>query len=129
MSDDADLDELRAATDHGDRLDEAAEQADREDLRDSVAEYLAEIDSGERQKTVSVWDGEVAALLAALEDHPEDMARVGDSLRKTLGVEADEDVERSDVIRLALRLGLREAAPEEMETVREAVQERATRGL
>jgi len=128
MSDDADLDELRAATDHGDRLDEAAEQADREDLRDSVAEYLAEIDSGERQKTVSVWDGEVAALLAALEDHPEDMARVGDSLRKTLGVDTD-DVDRSDVIRLALRVGLREAAPEEMETVREAVQERATRGL
>ena len=129
MSDDADLDQLRAATDHGDRLDEAAEEVDRAALRGSIAEYLDEIDAGDRQKTVSVWDGEVAALLAALEDHPEDMARVGDSLREALGVDTDDDVDRSDVIRLALRLGLREAAPKEIETVREAVQDRATRGL
>jgi len=129
MSDDADLDQLRAATDHGDRLDEAAEEVDRAALRESIAEYLDEIDAGDRQKTVSVWDGEVAALLAALEDHPEDMARVGDSLREALGVDTDDDVDRSDVIRLALRLGLREAAPKEIETVREAVQDRATRGL
>jgi len=129
MSDDTDLDQLRAATDHGDRLDEAAGEVNREDLRESVVEYLDEIDSGDRQKTVSVWDGEVAALLAALEDHPEDMARVGESLRKTLDLDTDDDVDRSDVIRLALRLGLREAAPDEIETVRKAVQDRATRGL
>lgn len=129
MTEDADLDALREATNHGDRLDEAAEEVDREDLRESVVEHLDEIDSGGRQKTVSVWDGEVAALLAALEDHPKDMARVGDSLREALDVDSDDDVDRSDVIRLALRLGLREAAPKEMETVRKAVQDRATRGL
>jgi hypothetical protein len=129
MSDDADLDQLRASTDHGDRLDEAAEAGNREDLRESITEYLDEIDDSDRQKTVSVWDGEIAALLAALEDHPEDRARVGDSLREALELDTDEEVDRSDVIRLALRLGLREAAPEEMQTVREAVQDRAARGL
>lgn len=129
MSDDPDLDALREATNHGDRLDEAAEEVDREDLRDSVGKYLDEIDSGERQKTVSVWDGEVAALLAALEDHPDHLEAVGDSLREALNLDTDAEVDRSDVIRFALRLGLREAAPKEMETVRKAVQDRATRGL
>lgn len=129
MSDDADLDQLRAATDHGDRLDEAAEEVDRAPLRDSIAEYLDEIDAGDRQKTVSVWDGEVAALLAALEDHPDNMERVGDNLREALDLDTADDVDQSEIIRLALRLGLREAAPKEMETVRKAVQDRATRGL
>ena len=129
MTDDADLDQLREATDHGDRLDEAADEIDRAPLRESVTEYLEEIEDGDRQKTVSVWDGEVAALLAALEDHPDDMSRVGDNLREALEVDGSDDVDRSDIIRLALRLGLREAAPDEMETVRQAVQDRATRGL
>lgn len=131
MSDenDTDLAHLREATNQGNRLEEAAGEADRAELQEAVTEYLAEIQSGERQKTVSVWDGEIAALLAALEDNPEDMARIGNALRETLNLDTDDDVDRSEILRLALRVGLREAAPKDIETVRKAVRDHATRGL
>ncbi|NHX42010.1 MULTISPECIES: hypothetical protein [Haloarcula] len=129
MSDDADLDQLREATDHGDRLDEAAGADVYEDLRESMVEYLEEIDDGGRQKTVSVWDGDIAALMAALEDHPEHLQAYGEALREELDLGGTEPPDRSEVLRLALRLGLREAAPDDMETARKANQDHATRGL
>lgn len=133
MSDEseADLAHLREATDHGDRLEKATEEVDRAEFQESVTEYLAEIEDGDRQKTVSVWDGEIAALLSALEDHPEEMTRVGNALRETLDsdTDTDDDVGRSEIIRLALRVGLREATPEDIETVRKAVRDYATRRL
>jgi ABC-type transporter MlaC component len=133
MSDESetDLAHLREATDHGDRLEKATEEVDRAELQESVTEYLVEIEDGDRQKTVSVWDGEIAALLSALEDHPEEMTRVGNALRETLDSDTDtnDDVGRSEIIRLALRVGLREATPEDIETVRKAVRDYATRRL
>lgn len=129
MSDDPDLDQLRQQTDHGDRLDAEAGKTDRQPLRESIASYLAEVEEGERQKTVSVWDGDLAAFMAALEDHPDELETVVDELRNSLDVEAAGDADRSEVLRLALRVGLREAVPEYMEATRDAVQEHATRGL
>ncbi len=135
MSDESetDLAHLREATDHGDRLEKATEEVDRAEFQESVTEYLVEIEDGDRQKTVSVWDGEIAALLSALEDHPEEMTRVGNALRETLDSDTDtdtnDDVGRSEIIRLALRVGLREATPEDIETVRKAVRDYATRRL
>jgi hypothetical protein len=137
MSDESetDLAHLREATDHGDRLEKATEEVDRAELQESVTEYLVEIEDGDRQKTVSVWDGEIAALLSALEDHPEEMTRVGNALRETLDSDSDtdtdtnDDVGRSEIIRLALRVGLREATPEDIEIVRKAVRDYATRRL
>jgi hypothetical protein len=133
MSDDTDaeLDALRERTSHGDRLDEAPRDDDRDDLQASMREALAEIDSGDRQKTVSVWDGDLAAFLAALDDHPDHRDAVGRALGEALGreVEDDEAVDRSEVLRLALRLGLAEAAPEYVDTLREAVADHATDSL
>jgi|APHM01.1.fsa_nt_gi hypothetical protein len=135
MSDESetDLAHLREATDHGDRLEKATEEVDRAEFQESVTEYLVEIEDGDQQKTVSVWDGEIAALLTALEDHPEEMTRVGNALRETLDsdsdTDTDDDVGRSEIIRLALRVGLREATPEDIEIVRKAVRDYATRRL
>lgn len=133
MSDESetDLAHLREATDHGDRLEKATEEVDRAEFQESVTEYLVEIEDGDQQKTVSVWDGEIAALLTALEDHPEEMTRVGNALRETLDSDSDtdDDVGRSEIIRLALRVGLREATPEDIEIVRKAVRDYATRRL
>ena len=133
MSDESetDLAHLREATDHGDRLEKATEEVDRAELQESVTEYLVEIEDGDRQKTVSVWDGEIAALLTALEDHPEEMTRVGNALRETFDsdTDTDDDVGRSEIIRLALRVGLREATPEDIEIIRKAVRDYATRRL
>ncbi|WP_201740265.1 hypothetical protein [Salinigranum halophilum] len=70
---------------------------------------MEQIDRGERQKTVSVWDGHLAALdEEGNEDHLE---AVGHALQDDLDVERGA-IDRSDVLRLALRLGLHEAVKE-----------------
>lgn len=125
---DEDLDALREQTSQGDRIDEAAKVDDRQSLVDDIIAELEAIESGEQQKTVSVWDGPLAAFIRALEANPEQMDDVGRALQNHLDVD-EGDVDRSEVLRLALRLGFQEAASEEFDAVREAVQEHATRNL
>jgi hypothetical protein len=57
---------------------------------------------------------------------------LGHKVRSTYEEEiadTDDDVGRSEIIRLALRVGLREATPEDVETVRKALRDYATRRL
>jgi hypothetical protein len=124
--DDQSLEELREATDKGSRIDEAGGSG-RDDLVDDVVEQLAAFDDPDRQKTLSVWDEQLAPLVAAIESDPDRLASVVDDLAAaydgTAGV--DGDPERSDVLRLALRVGLQEAAPETLEALRKGMKERA----
>jgi len=112
----------------GDRLDEAGSAEQKQALVDDIVSELEAIDSGEQQKTVSVWDGSLAAFIRALEDNPDRMEDVGQALQQRLDVDVG-DADRSDILRLALRLGFQEAAPDEFDAVREAVGKQATRGL
>jgi len=125
---DVDLAALREQTSQGDRLDEAGSAEQKQALVDDIVSELEAIDSGEQQKTVSVWDGSLAAFIRALEDNPDRMEDVGQALQQRLGVDVGE-ADRSDILRLALRLGFQEAAPDEFDAVREAVGKQATRGL
>ena len=127
MADD-DLEDLKRQSQRGDRLDEAGDQQDRREFTETIIDELEAIDAGEKQKTVSVWDGTSAAFVRALEEHPEHLETVGHALQNELGLD-ESDVDRSDVVRLALRLGFREAAPETFDSARDAVQEQATKGL
>lgn len=127
MSDD-ELEALREQTAQGDRLDEAATAAATQDFVADILGELEAIDDGEQQKTVSVWDGPMAAYVRALEDNPEQLDAVGQALQQRLDVEEGE-VDRSELLRLALRLGFQTAAPEQFDAVREAVEQHATRGL
>lgn len=43
--------------------------------------------------------------------------------------DTDGDVNRSEIFRLALRVGLHEASPEDIEIIRKAVQDHPTRRL
>ncbi|KZX49697.1 hypothetical protein JZX76_09730 [Haloarcula hispanica] len=128
MSDDPDLEDLKAQTSQGDRLDSAAKEVDRQDLVDDIVDELETIDAGDQQKTVSVWDGQLAAFIRALEGNPEHLDAVGNGLQEQLDIEETE-TDRSSVLRLALRVGFQEAAPEQFEAVREAVRKQATKGL
>jgi hypothetical protein len=128
MSEDDDLQALREQTSHGDRIDEAAKEDAKRDLVEDIVDELEAIDAGDHQKTVSVWDGHVAAFIRALEDNPDELEDVGHALQRRHGLDEGE-ADRSDILRLALRLGLQEAAPEKYEAVREAAQKRATEGL
>jgi hypothetical protein len=72
-------------------------------------------------KALSLRDEQLAALIHGLEDQHEDFTAVGVALQEALGWDADpEAIDRSEVLRLAIRVGLREAAPEVIETARDA---------
>jgi hypothetical protein len=128
MSDDEDLAALREQTSQGDRIDEASEEADQQEFVDDIVAELEAIENGENQKTVSVWDGHLAAFIRALEENPERLETVGHNLQQRLDFDESE-VDRSEVLRLALRLGFQQAAPEEFEAIREAAQQQATKKL
>jgi hypothetical protein len=128
MSEDEDLAALREQTSQGDRIDEASEEADQQEFVDDIVAELEAIENGENQKTVSVWDGHLAAFIRALEENPERMGTVGHNLQQRLDFDESE-VDRSEILRLALRLGFQQAAPEEFEAIREAAQQQATKKL
>lgn len=127
--DDDELAALREQTTHGDRLDEAAETPIPPAFIETVVSELEAIEAGETQKTVSAWDGSIAALLHALEEHPDQLEAVGEDLRTALDVSADESVDRSEIIRLALRVGLAEASPETFKALKKGVQQHAVNQL
>lgn len=127
-ADDEELAALRKQTSHGDRIDEAANEDQKRDLVEDIVAELEAIDAGEQQKTISVWDGHLAAFIRALESNSEQLEDVGHALQRQFDLEESE-VDRSTILRYALRLGFQEAAPEEFEAVREAAREQATKGL
>lgn len=128
MSEDDELAALREQTSHGDRIDEATAEEEKRELVEDIIAELEAIDAGNQQKTISVWDGHLAAFVRALESNPNQLDDVGHALQRRLDLD-EEDIDRSDLLRLALRLGFQEAAPEEFEAVREAARKQATKGL
>jgi hypothetical protein len=128
MSDDDELAALREQTSQGDRIDEASAVEDRQELVEDIVAELEAIEQGDQQKTLSVWDGHLAAFIRALEENPDQLEDVGHSLQQRLDLDESE-VDRSEVLRLALRLGFQEATPEEFEAVREAARQQATKDL
>lgn len=128
MTNDDELRRLREQTAGGDRLDAAETQERQRVLVEALVNALDEIDQGDRSKTVSVWDGPTAAYLATLDDDPEARAELADGLADALDQTVD-DPDRSDLLRLLIRVGLRTAAPEHVAALREAVRDQAVDGL
>lgn len=116
--------------DRGSHLNIASGEADRAEFRDSIAEYLDEIDAGERQKTLSAWDGPLAAFVVALEE--EEHADRREAIAKRLGEELDVDVDdpkKSELFALTLRVEFQEVAEEDLEALHEALREDTAKGL
>lgn len=132
MSDDQDLEELRAATERTDRASATpGVDVEETDLADAIVAELEAIDAGDRQKTVSVWDGPLAAFVAVLEEGDDAEAvreELGAGVAQAFDLE-DTPTDRATLLRLALRLGVREAAPEQYDAIREAVRRRASQDL
>jgi hypothetical protein len=127
---DIDLEELKQQTSHGDRLDSDADNDERQELKAAILTELTAIDEGAKQRTVSIYDGSTAALIHALDDNPQQRTEIGNALRRQLDIDGDgEPVERSELVRYALRLGFKQADPETFELLREAVQKHATQDL
>ena len=128
MSSNDDLEELRRSTERGSRLDEPTDENETRFV-DALVDSLASIDQGDRPKTIALRDQPVAALLAVLSEREEDMETVGGELQRALGRELTEEYDRSEIVRLAIRVGLQEAAPEYLEQLGEASGEYARQNL
>jgi len=117
---DDELEELREQTDVGTRAESELSGDKTSDLEDAIVTLLGDVESGEVSKTLSVRDERLTALIRGLEE-TDNLNDVGASLREQLGRDDDGDgTDRSEMLRLAVRLGLREAAPEVLETARDA---------
>ena len=117
---DEELEQLRQQTDVGTRAQSATPGEGSTDLEDEMVALLADVEDGEVSKTLSVRDARLTALVRALEETGE-LADVGAALQEQLGREVDADgIDRSEILRLAVRLGLQEAAPEVLDSARDA---------
>lgn len=92
-------------------------------LRDDIVAELKEIDDGKR-KTLAIRDESLAALFNALDDHDDELATVLDDLGEVAGREAS-DQTKSELLRLAARVGLQTAAEDAWSELLEAKKERA----
>lgn len=125
---DDELEQLREQTDRGSRIEEAAGQEAQRELAQAIQEALEEIEDGDQQKTLSAWDGPLAALMIALDERPDDFERIVTGIEREHGIDI-EDPKRSEVLAQLMRVGLQETAPDVAEALRDAVQEHATRSL
>jgi hypothetical protein len=120
-----DLEQLKEQTTAGTRVAAAAADESNRDLRNRIVDELEAISDGER-KTLAIRDESLSALFSALEGNQEDMEQV----LEQLATELDRDVEdstRSELLRLAARVGLQEAAPEAWDELLEARKELVAR--
>jgi hypothetical protein len=118
--DDEELEQLREDTELGTRAEYSTPSEETTNLEDTMVALLADVEAGEISKTLSVRDERLTALVRALEE-TDGLDDVGEALREELGREADaEGTDRSEVLRLAVRLGLQKAAPEVLDTARDA---------
>lgn len=124
MSDelDSELEELREQTTRNNRL---SEQANEPDFIEQIVAMLDDVDSGERGKILSLYDPQLAALIYALETDDRRFNEVIGALQETANRQIDtEDVGRTELLKLAVRIGLQEAAPELLEDAQTAVSQR-----
>jgi hypothetical protein len=117
---DDELEELREQTDVGTRAEAETTNDETSELEDAIVTVLGEVESGDVSKTLSVRDEQLAALIRGLEE-TDSLADVGTPLKEELGRDDEKDVtDRSELLRLAVRLGLQQAVPEVVETARDA---------
>ena len=118
--DDEELEQLREDTELGTRAEYSPSGEETTNLEDTMVALLADVEAGEVSKTLSVRDEHLTALVRALEETG-GLDDVGENLREELGRGGDADgTDRSEMLRLAVRLGLQEAAPGVLDTARDA---------
>lgn len=123
MTDDKEIEELRRTTAKHISTDRV-EGRRVDGLRTDIEAALRDIDVGDRSKMIGFRDGSTAALLEVLSEREAGMASLGSSLAETLEREPADEYDRSEIVRLAVRVGLQHAAPEYYRELNEAVIER-----
>lgn len=125
MTEDTDqqLDELRDEMGSGTKLDQELPQA--QAFSELIEEKLEEVEDGELAKTISLYDPNMAAALAALEEDLDRQQEVVEALQTELDREIQtDDIDRTKILKLAVRAGLESAETELLDELVEAVQAR-----
>jgi len=104
--------------DRGSTLDEEAKATDR--FVDDLAAALGAVDRGEVAKTVSFRDERTAALFNALGENDTELQQAVDDVRAAAGVDNDSPGDRSELLRLLVRVGLNEVTPRLAEAEKQA---------
>lgn len=105
------LEQLKEKTQRTDKA-KGGKATEQGDITDDIVDALEDIDSGEENKTVAYRDEKLASLFIALRENPEMMESMGEDLFNYLDISSQEDVDRSMLHRLLVRVGLKEAVPE-----------------
>ena len=109
MSDDLQIPE-GMNDDRGSSLDEEAKASQR--FVDDLAAALGAVERGDVAKTVSFRDERTAALFRALGENPSELQSAIQEARHAAGVDDDSEGDRSELLRLLVRIGIGEVTPE-----------------
>jgi len=139
MSDDGpSMEELQAESTFGDRDDPNAaspyaeqeeDDPDDDSIREDLIDRIGDKVSGPENRSIGCRDPMFAAYLDHLADDGERMDDVIADLADDLNTTVPEEPQKADVIRVLLRLGLRDGAPEEYERLVDARGEQAKRSM
>lgn len=127
MTDDTDerLEELRNQESRGNRLDRDDPQS-KPDFAGTIESALDAVENGDQQDTITAYDPKLAALLHAL-DEDQQMDDVFEQLKTAYDGDSGVDqVSRSAIIRLAIRVGLQEGTETTLEDLGRAIERRQT---
>jgi hypothetical protein len=128
MTDNEEIQELRRSTiTHTDI--EGLQRNNVTGLQHEITTALREVENGEQSKMIGFRDQSIAALLLALEKHEDDFEYIGNELKKSLDQTEQERFNRSEIIRLAVRAGLQQVAPDYYERLTAAAVEHTRKSL
>lgn len=104
----------------------SASQSGGEGRTEAIKNALLEIDAGDAPENINVRDSNLKALLVGLDETGE-LDDVASQLADELDTDEEEmgDIYQSDVARLLMRVGLREALPDIREDAQEAEKQKA----
>lgn len=128
MTNDREIEDLRQSTTPSTYVEEQLDE-EPEELQSDLLEALQEMDEGELPKVIAVRDRHTTALLRALEETEEGLALLGHTLESSLGRQQSSEFDRSQVLRLAIRLGLQEGAPSYFAQLEDAAAQHARQNL
>jgi hypothetical protein len=126
MTDDTDIEELKEEHQKGSRISAAADETDTDTRHDQLVSQFKAVRSGETSKTLSFRDEFAAGLLRAVEADDDLEAELAGALQEALAEDATTASDRSEILRQAVRVGLREAAPELVDDGKTAYAEAVT---
>lgn len=102
--------------------DDSQKETQSPDRTTEIKNALLAIERGERRTNVTIRDAQIRAFLDGIESSG-DLETAATQLAERLGNDPEENPTRSDIGRLAIRVGLHECLPDMIEDARDAHKE------